>query len=600
MNKGNDRLYLMLLSGVVLGLFYFRYASFFPNDQGNLGHDYSLFMPDLLDGVYWYETNGPVEVPWFTPSFGGGLPKFPNPQSSYYSIPQFLSFFVNPLRSVELTVLIFGILGFAGFYGLLRRVFFTTSHTALWGGTLFLFNGFYLSRMIVGHLTYHSFMLVPFLALLVLNRPHKVRDYLAEVAGGACLLAYMIYSGNIHLIPVVLLCLLIMMLIQAWSGGAPERLKHSGVKCLGILTVAALLSAARLHASISYLSLFPRDFYLLPGYKSLIGTFWIGFQSLFLEAPESFAGKIISTRNNFGLHEYDYGITIVPLIMLMVALVFILKNNRQRFIQLVRGNLFMTVSLVVLLSIPIALNYYHYYWNVILKHLPFIKSSSTLIRWFALYIPVFITLSCLSVRQMKWSPHMEKRIALLGVLGVIVISGLKLDKAHYHQESYDPQVILDNYEALKSHDFKPHIKGIGTELVKEGITIGSNDLLVVGLSQLKPYEPMFGYRLETFPRKTLRPGPVMQTDSLGFLNLKNPASYVFPKANNLIPGMHFHISQKEAAKQLVSYQPYTFLMPPAQHFANSITRGTLYLLLAYYLWMIIGWVLKKVRSKPVS
>ena len=122
-----------------------------------------------MDGYFWYEANGLLSVPWFTPSFCGGLPKFPNPQALYFSVPQLLVFFVDPLQGIRLTLLLFGFVGLAGTYALLRRAFAVSRPVALFGGTLFLFNGLYAHRMLIGHLTFHSFMLVPVLALLLLR-----------------------------------------------------------------------------------------------------------------------------------------------------------------------------------------------------------------------------------------------------------------------------------------------------------------------------------------------------------------------------------------------------------------------------------------------
>jgi hypothetical protein len=57
---------------------------------------------------------------------------------------------------------------------------------------LFLFNGFYAYRIIIGHLTFHPIMLVPWLAFVLLpgRRPRTFADgAVAAVIGGA-LLAY--------------------------------------------------------------------------------------------------------------------------------------------------------------------------------------------------------------------------------------------------------------------------------------------------------------------------------------------------------------------------------------------------------------------------
>ncbi|MDW3192225.1 MAG: hypothetical protein R8G66_07665 [Cytophagales bacterium] len=577
MGMRKNRLYLALASCVIVCLFYLRLEAFFPNNQGFIGHDYSYFMPELLDGVYWHHVNGLSEVAWFTPSFGGGLPKFPNPQSLYYSVPQFLSFITNPLLGIKLTTLLFGILGFGGFFLLLSCIYNTSSHTALYGASLFLFNGFFLSRMIVGHLTYHSFMLLPFLALCVLRRRQNTQTDIANVVWGSCIIAYMIYSGNIHLIPVTLVCITLLILLDMLINNDRTIIAYFSIKFLSIITLAVLLSAARIYASYSYLSLFPRDFYALPGYKSLAGTIAICFRALFLKAPEVFAGKLISTPNNFGLHEYEYGVTLVPLVLLILALITL----RKKVAGLIWTNKMIFSLMVLLLCTPIVLNYHLPIWNLILKHIPFLKSSSTLIRWISLYIPIVIVLSSLSIQHLRWNQRIKSGIAVLGILGTFLISDYNLDKDRYHQESYDARPILLNYDKLKSGHFAPQITDIGKEILKNGQTLKQNNLLIAGISQLRPYEPIFGYRLETFPNKSLRPGPVLMQDSVGHLNLKNPAAFVFPVENNTEPGAHFHVDQTSSALKLANYKPFPFHVPIQQKIANFITL-TMLLLLAIY------------------
>lgn len=583
MSKGKHRLFLLMLGCIIVSLFYLRIESFFPNNQGFIGHDYSYFLPELLDGIYWHHVNGLSKVAWFTPSFGGGLPKFPNPQSLYYSAPQFLSFIINPLQSIKLTALLFGLFGFIGFYFLLRSVYRTSRYTTLLGATLFLFNGFYLARMIVGHLTYHSFMLAPLLAFCVLKSSQSTRSDVAKVIGGSCLLAYMIYSGNIHLIPVILVFIAILIILNILIKGNRNDISYYSLKFLSIVTLAMLLSAARLYASFSYLSLFPRDFYALPGYKSLFGTMAICFQALFLKAPEVFAGQLISTPNNFGLHEYEYGVTIVPLFILITAMIV----SWKKIIHRIGKHRWTFALLVLLLTIPIFLNYYLPIWNLVLKHIPFLKSSSTLIRWISMYIPIVIVLSSLSLKQLPWTDGIKNSIALLGILCTIVLSNYNLDNDRYHHENYDPEPLLLNYNNLKSEVFKPQITGIGTEVTLHGITLKQNNLLIAGLSQQRPYEPIFGYRLETFPGKLLEPGPILLEDSIGRLNMKNPASLVFPTENNLAPGAQFHVSQSSSALKLANYKPHPFEIPLQQKAANFITLITLSLLIIYALVSII-------------
>jgi len=109
MKNGNIRKW-WVVAGVFLVLIAFYhliYSQFFPTKYGTLGHDYAYVLPRLLAGLFWFKSNGLDEVPWFTPAFCGGVPFLSDPQSFYYSVPQFLSFVFGPVTSIYVTFLLF-------------------------------------------------------------------------------------------------------------------------------------------------------------------------------------------------------------------------------------------------------------------------------------------------------------------------------------------------------------------------------------------------------------------------------------------------------------------------------------------------------------
>lgn len=172
---------------------YIMFSRFLPTSNGTLGHDYRYSLPKLLSGYYWFESNGPLAVPWFAPGFCGGTPFYPNPQSMYYLLPQFATLMVSPLEAVRLTFFVFTALGCAGTYLLMRQVFAVGQAAALVGAAIFTFNGFYAHRMLIGHLSFHFFMLLPLVALFLLSpvsattaagklRSHVVLAALAGIA----------------------------------------------------------------------------------------------------------------------------------------------------------------------------------------------------------------------------------------------------------------------------------------------------------------------------------------------------------------------------------------------------------------------------------
>lgn len=223
-----------LCFGVAAGLVARHFAllgPFFPNASGGIGNDYSYFLPHLLDGFFWFRENGPFAVPWFTPSFCAGMPKFPNPQALYFSFPQLATLLTDPLTALKLTSVAFFALGFWGFHLLLRRCFGCSRATALLGGTLFLFNGMSAARLLVEHLTFHAFMLSLLLCYLLL-RPLRADTGDAadarwragrDVALAGLVIAYTATTGLPHVLLPLLLATLAVALLRLVAD--PERLR---------------------------------------------------------------------------------------------------------------------------------------------------------------------------------------------------------------------------------------------------------------------------------------------------------------------------------------------------------------------------------------
>ena len=105
-------MYLIVNFIVLLTAYYFIFVHpFFPNQNGGLGHDYEMWFPRMLAGVYYFVTNGVSVIPWFTPSCCGGTVFFANPQYLFFSIPQFLNFYFDPIVSIKITMMLFAALG---------------------------------------------------------------------------------------------------------------------------------------------------------------------------------------------------------------------------------------------------------------------------------------------------------------------------------------------------------------------------------------------------------------------------------------------------------------------------------------------------------
>jgi len=537
-----------VLGLVLVGILYGLFSQHFPNPAGNLGEDYQLFLPRLLDGFFWYDRNGISSVPWFTPAFCGGLPKFPNPQALYYSLPQWLTFVMSPVSAMRWTFVLCAGAGFAGSVLLLRQAFGVSRPVALLGATLFLFNGMFLARMLIGHVTFHGFMLFPLAFYFLLRRPSPTGSerhwrLLADVAYSALIFGYIVMTSGAHLLLPLIAASAGMVAIGALSVDGLRardcalRLGLAGVACV-------LLCAGKLHAVASYVVEFPRELYPLPGVAGAFDLVQITLRSLFAAPPDALARTaVVNSAWLLDRHEWDYGVTFVPAALLLASLAARLRGLG-----------------------------YTPAWNALLKSLPILGSSSSLFRWFSVYIPLAVFGSIIALDRTELLRARRAQIAWLGGACVLALN-VAADRSFYATQSYDPGPVQEAYASVRSGERAAeidHVSVVSDAQGRAAFALGRNDALTRGGSQLLCYETLFGYRLESFPRGTLHAGPLFdETD--GALNLKRPSCYVFPEANDCRPGDPFPVERLQDAQRFASYTPHAFELPASQRVANAVS-----------------------------
>lgn len=577
----NDRP-VILLGWLLIAGHYFLFSQFFPNAQGKLGHDYSYNLPMLLDGYYWFQQNGFLALPWFSPSFCGGMPLLANPATFYLSTAQFLTFLVGPLTGLKLTLLLFAALGFWGFYLLLTRIYRVTPWPALLGGALFLFNGFFAYRFIVGHLEFHAFMLVPLLGFLLLSEPMAGRLWNWRSArnglAGGVLIGYMFLSGMTQLMIPALMTVVLFALVK-WLLAEDFTLRHFFFRFSIAGLVSLGLSGAKLVAALAFLGNFPRESYPLPGVDGFGKLFGLLFETLaFGGAGIDGMRAMVNSQWTLDRHEFEYGVSLAPFLILLAGLVPLIKRWRHLSFSLSRrpGALPALGAIGLLLAVPILLNYYTPAWNAFLKTVPLLKSLSNFLRWFAIYIPLVILAAVLVLERTAAFRRHAMPVVWAGLV-LLLIQNLTIDRGFYHAQPYDPARIEAAYRVARSQGTPPKISRlvVSTDYAGNPALSGDrNDALVNGESQLLCYEPMFGFRLEFLPFKSIHPGAVFDSDGKVF-NFKNPACYLYPRENGCEPGDHFRLAQFGELESFTNYHPFVYQKPVLQRLADWLSLLTL-------------------------
>ena len=582
---------------VLLVLYLLVYMKFLPSSSGMIGHDFSYLFPAWLDGEIWFRNNG-LQTPWFTPSFCAGQPFFPDPQSTFYSIPQFLVFIMSPLDTVIITLVMTASLMFWGSYLLMRYVFNCHRNTALLVGSVMMLNGFLPHRIIVGHVTYHAFALVPWIALFLLV-PLRSRWHagLLALAAGA-FLSYWVHSGFGTLILAGGLAVALVALVAMMRGAAMSPFLLRSVLAAGF---GLALSASKLWAGFAFIGQFPRTFYALPGVDNILDELMMVAGALFLPSQDAYQlGMPVMRNMQWALspHEWAYNFSTAILAFLAIGgLYLLLKQWRHIREQLKSPRQILLLALLLFgLSVPLLLNYWSPSWNEVLKQIPLINSMSSPLRWLIVFIPLIAVLAGLLNDRMQ-----EQRWGAAISLGLIALSTVQMQqesREYYAAQNYSmvPIMVADQY--LKQDLIRPQITNLGTaaniQIPSLNIPLKLNDTMVAGVSQVACYNPIFGYQLEKFSAQGLSIGSVMHQAG-GKLNLKNPACYVYPNENGCRPGDQFTVEQREQAQSLVSYQPYAFEMPESQKKANMVTQITLYIAALALLLGLLSLVVKRRR-----
>lgn len=566
--RSMSRVFFILLIGLLSGALVLTAGTLFLS--GNLGSDYTYFLPRLLYGYFWFMENGAFSVPWFSPAWCGGMPFFADPQVMYYSVPQWLTFISSPEVAVLVTFLLFASIGGLTMYLLLRNGFELDPWLALTGAALFAFNEFFLVRMTVGQLTNHAFMLIPMVAWQLILSAHAAgwRRW-ALLSQAALVFAYVVYAGAANLIVPFVLAVAGLMLIYACCYRTSLRVLASRLLVAGV--IGACISSAKLVAGYAFISGFPRDGLSLGVFPDITHSLVSVFTMLFLNPWLSL--QEVKTEILVQAHELRFGVTVVPLLLLLPG-VFALPRVLW---AVTLHRLLCTLLLLAIMAVPIVLSTGSEVIQETLKPLPYFRELGLASRWLCLLIPIVIVVPLLLVGQLQralpgnaGAGRLSMAIACLS-MPVIVISYFMTERTQDYP--YNPDAVIAGYERIKNGGAVPTIEYVEDRPGAKLLT-GLDDAFIRGRSSRICYQPIFGYKLERFPLQHLHAGPVYD-EVKGYLNIKNPACYLYPAENQCSRGDHFRIAQSDYAAHFLTNQPFPWHRPFYQQAADLLSVLTL-------------------------
>jgi hypothetical protein len=561
-----SRITLFVCAGL-LAAFWSVYGFLFPAVPAGLGHDYNLHYPNLLAGYFFIEQNGWFAAPWFSPAQCAGTPYLGDLNVMFHSAPQVFAVFGGPAFAVQATVVLFAALGLAGTVALARDTLQTSLPAALLAAALVLFNGFFVYRMAIGHLTFHPIMLIPAAAWLTVGGPALGRyagPVLRALMVGAAF-ALMVEAGMVH---GVLPAVLVIAGVWAWTALRSGRIDPAPVLILGAAAVVAgLLSAARLQAALAFLSHFPRADYPLPGFASVWDALRAPFEAVFLTPPDAWAeAATVNRKWSLARHEWEYGLSAFALIVLAVGVLragLAAALNRSR-IRIGGARLFAAAVFAVVLIAPVVVNIHGEAWTAFLKTVPVLGQSSSLVRWYVVYTFLFGFLCAPALDAAIDAGRWRRHVSVGLIAGVIAWSVLE-DRTHYAEQTYDGRPIQASYEAVAAGAPVPAVEQlvmtVGSGAGRFNPDVNRNNAMARGESELLCNQPLFGYTLENFPLMDSFTGGILEEDGWGGINLKNPACYLYPDENGCTPGEGFAVENTDDALAFAAYKAFPFERP---------------------------------------
>ena len=568
--------FLILFFGIYI-THQFIFQKFFPGFYGLMGHDYEQFIPNLIFGKMWFENNF-LSIPWFTPSFCCGIPFFGDPQSMYYSLQQVIFIIFNPILSVKIIFFILSLFSYVGVFFLIKKNFNLNSYTSLLCASLFLFNGFFVYRAISGHVAYLSYIFIPiycFFLIRSLESSRNIKNYIYLVLSGI-VFANFFHSGSGPIILIIFFSILFVLLLYAHVS---NNLKIFFNFILS-LTIGILISLSKITASLFFLNNFPRH-YPATEFVSLLSFIKTFFLSFFLNPDQKYFNENVKSIFPFGIHEMEYSLSIVPIILLFFLFfadkkIFKINYYNSRFILLI----------IFILIIPILLNVNLFNQFIIIEKVPILNSTWVQFRWMAVYILPIIIISGFIIENLKISYKKKQYLSVILIFILLVQNIIKDKNWYYDDQKYDPTNAMIFSEKLKKGiDYE--IKGPAILIEKDGSIKKNNfknDMFFFSYSPLICYQPIFGYGLENlnaskitfnYKKDFLNDLSILYSDKFDEKNehlmFFNPSCFLFPKENNCLPGDTFKKSQIETLINFTKYRKITFKQNTIQIIANYVS-----------------------------
>jgi len=575
---------LILVNIVIINWFIIRFIGL---DYPFLGHDYSLTIPSLLDTALHYRLNG-LAIQWFTPSFGGGIPAFPNPNNSQFSLLALLSVFLNPWQAVIFFIVIYVSTGFIACEYFLHHTLKLNWTTSILGAVFFSANGYIIENATVGHLGYLNFPLLPIFLILLLDE--SLAPPIAAATMGVAL-GVIIHLAGYFIIIVFGLSLLITLPIVYIYDPAFFKWKSWMVILPVGAVIGLVISASKLAAVMAFMRFFPRsisDYYpttpllgLAGLVLQLLGTMNLAplFQIVGLKPDILPAIFIAATGADYGYWEFDMSITPIVFAILLTGLYVFFRQPQKYLSKLLHGQkkiawVLLALSLWIAVEFTIAKGLIY----PLFQHLPILSSLHVNVRFAAAFIFPLVLGAALIYNHLPKNQKTSLVFIAINILAVLPLGAYFLFKSDLFYRFYDVRQGQKFFDQMQSDTSL-------LDVTKIGIQKDDTQALLNHTSNLNPYDPIFGYNLEYFHPK-ITSGSIWSISN-GYYNMTDPTGYVFPEINDNHPFERFRVADKDTLALFAKHIQPAWKIPIYQRILDWVS-GSVFVIATGFIAFYFG------------
>ncbi|MEI0447028.1 hypothetical protein R4J03_08205 [Brachyspira intermedia] len=569
-----------------------------------MGHDYGLIEPKIVSMFLYHQNNG-LDIEWASPLSGGGLLSYANPQYIQYSPLYFLTLIIPFCYSYNLLIFIFSIIGFISIYLLLRKDFYFNFISSLTGAVFFSCTGYYIYHLRAGHWT---FIYHPLTALIVFiffsNTISKLKfSFIIRILFGALVFSFMLFGGAIQTI-FFYTCFVLLGIAAICFKLDLDFFK----KCVSIILsvlISFILTFSKLIPMFTLASKINRGKLMVdnvPFYRIFEVIYYDFILSIVSFFEKLFSLNLFFDIRYSGIHEKDLSF---PFIMIPIIIIIWIVNKKcikEDFYNLRKNYMFK----IILFAIWLYLSFDIYYDKGLINTIfPILKNINLNLRMGSVLIIPFVIFFSYLINKYELFDRKKSLILfiLLNIYTIIFFLYKHADTFNGDMGFKDINVKVgievwnkinklgsnNSYKVDTILSFNEQDNEYRQKLLEQFTNNNSSNLY----SSQFPYEPIYGYVLETF--KSKEEGSIYKVSN-NYYNFTHPNSLIFFD-DNYKQFTGFSLEQKEDLEKFASFKKVDWKLPKIFYIANDVSLYSHIIVLSLLLILIVFNIVYFINNK---